>query len=82
MELETHGVGNEGSARQPRPPDRALALFDPLLSRAALVVKGDDSLGRTCQVGDYEADARVQRPNATRPWSRHALASSSSAPDN
>jgi hypothetical protein len=37
-----------------------LALFDPLLSRAALVVEGDDSLGRTSQVDDDEADAPVQ----------------------
>ena len=46
MKLEPHGVGRERPARQPRPLDRALALFDPLLCRAALVVKGDDSLGR------------------------------------
>jgi len=25
---------------QPRPPDRALTLFDPLFARAALVVEG------------------------------------------
>jgi hypothetical protein len=32
--------------------DRALALFDPLFRRAALVVEADDALGRPCQVGD------------------------------
>ena len=50
MKLEPHGVGGERPARQPRPLDRALALLDPLLARAALVVEGDDPLGRaaTC----------------------------------
>ena len=46
MKLKPHGVGGERPARQPRPPDRALALFDPLLRRAALIVEGDDPLGR------------------------------------
>src|SRR5271165_3768200 len=31
-----------------------------LLAGAALVVEGDDALGRPCQVGDNKADARVQ----------------------
>ena len=38
VKLETDGVGGERAARQPRPPDRALALFDPLFARAALIV--------------------------------------------
>ena len=46
MKLEPHRVGGERPARQPRPLDRALALLDPLLARAALVVEGDDPLGR------------------------------------
>src|SRR5205823_2695554 len=45
---------------QPSPFDRALTLFDPLLCCAALVVKGDDPLARPRQIGDDEADARVQ----------------------
>jgi len=73
VKLEVDGIGGEGAARQPRPLYRALPLFDPLLSRAALVVEGDDSLGRTSQVRDDEADARVQlAPDATRSWPRHA----------
>src|SRR3954451_9465972 len=28
MELKTYGIGGEGTARQPRPFDRVLALFD------------------------------------------------------
>ena len=40
--------------------DRTLALLDPLLCCAALVVEGDDALGRPRQVGDDEADAGVK----------------------
>ena len=39
MELKADGVGGEGSARQPRPLDRCLPFFNPLLCSAALVVK-------------------------------------------
>ncbi len=46
VKLETDGIGGERPARQPRPPDRALALFYPLLRRAALIVEGDDPLSR------------------------------------
>jgi hypothetical protein len=46
MKLQTHCVGGERSARQPRPLDRTLAFLDPLLGRAALVVEGDDPFGR------------------------------------
>jgi len=60
MELEADGIGGESAAGQPCPFDRALALFDPLLHRAALVVKGDDTLGRRCQVGDDEANTRIK----------------------
>jgi len=60
MQLQADGIGGEGTARQPSPFDRALSLFDPLLCCAALVVDGDDALGRPCQIGDDEADARVQ----------------------
>jgi hypothetical protein len=44
VKLKADGVGGESAARQPRPFDRALALFDPLFRRAALVVEGDDAL--------------------------------------
>ena len=44
MKLEPHRVGGERSARQSRPLDRAFALLDPLLCRAALIVEGDDPL--------------------------------------
>src|SRR5271170_1155793 len=60
MELEAYRVGRESSARQPRPLDRVLAFLDVLLARAALVVEGDDALGRARQIGDDEPDARVQ----------------------
>ncbi len=60
MKLETDGVGGEGTARQPRPFDCALALFDPLLARAALIVEGDDILGRPRHVRDDKADARIE----------------------
>ncbi len=36
-----------------------LAFLDVLLGRAALIVEGDDALGRTAQVGDDEADPWV-----------------------
>ncbi len=45
VKLEPDGVGGERPARQPRPVDRILALFDPLLRRAALIVEGDNPLG-------------------------------------
>src|ERR1044071_2556995 len=59
MELKTHGIGGEGTARQPRPFDRALSFLDPLLARAAPVIKGDDTLGRSRQVGDDEPHTRI-----------------------
>jgi hypothetical protein len=46
MELKANRVRGEGTARQPRPLDRALALFDVLLAGAAVVVEADDALGR------------------------------------
>src|SRR6476620_6964868 len=60
MKLKPHGVGGERAARQPCPPDRALALFDPLLRCAALMVEGDNPLSRAGQVGDDEADAWIK----------------------
>src|SRR5262249_43466370 len=60
MKLEPHGVGRERPARQPRPLDRALALLDPLLARAALVVESNDALGRAAHVRHDEADAGIK----------------------
>jgi hypothetical protein len=39
MELKTHGIGGEGTARQPGPLDRVLALLNVLLARTAPVVE-------------------------------------------
>src|SRR5258708_16964299 len=60
MKLEPHRVGGERSARQSRPLDRAFALLDPLLARAALVVERDHALGRAAHVRHDEADARIK----------------------
>jgi hypothetical protein len=38
----------------------ALAFLDPLFARPALIVEGDDPVGRARQVGDDEADARIK----------------------
>ena len=65
MELEADGVGGEGAARQAGPLDRALAFFDVLLAGAAVVVEGNDALGRPRQVGDDEADARIKLAGVT-----------------
>ena len=53
-------VGRERPARQPCPLDRALAFLDPLFARPALIVEGDDPVGRARQVGDDETDARIK----------------------
>src|SRR5262245_35520897 len=60
MKLQAHRVGGERPARQPRPLDRTLAFLDPLLSRAALVVEGDDALGRAAHVGYDEAGSGLK----------------------
>src|SRR6516164_9399219 len=64
MELKTNGVGGEGTARQPGPFDRALALFDPLLRRAALVVEGHDARWPR-QISHDEPDARIKLAGVT-----------------
>src|SRR3954471_20762593 len=60
VELKAYRVGGEGAARQAGPFDRVLAFLDVLLAGAALVIEGDDALGRARQVSDDETDARVQ----------------------
>src|SRR5206468_8253260 len=62
LELQADRVRPEARAREPRPLDRVLPLFDPLLRRPAPVVEGDDLFGRAAQIGHEEADARVQLP--------------------
>ena len=41
VQLKPHGVVPEGMAGQPRPAERVLALFDPLLRRPAAVAELD-----------------------------------------
>jgi hypothetical protein len=80
MELKADGVGGEGTARQPRPLDRALFLFDVLLAGAAVVVEADDALGRPRQVGDDEADARTKLTRMSISFARIGAARSASKP--
>ena len=60
MNLKPDRIGSERPARQSRPLDRALAFLDPLFARPALIVEGDDPVGRARQVGDDETDARIK----------------------
>lgn len=60
VKLEANRIGGEGPTGKPRPFDRALALFDPLLARAALVIEGDDIRGAPRHVDDDEPDARIK----------------------
>jgi len=60
VKLKPHGVGGKRATRQPRPLDRCLALLDPLLRSAALIVEGHHVLGRFPHVGDDEPDARIK----------------------
>ena len=57
--LKANRVGGVRAAGNPRPFDRAFALFDPLLVCAALGVEGDDVLGAARHVGDDESEARI-----------------------
>ena len=71
----------ERAAGELRPLDRILALLDPLLSRAATVVKFHDVLRVLIQVGRDEPDAGKQltrlpfdlRNHAPRPLPRFGL---------
>ena len=58
---------------------RALALFDPLLACAALVVESDDVLGRARQVGDDEAETRIEFARMPFDLGRRPGAASSSS---
>jgi hypothetical protein len=46
VQLQSHGIGGEAVAAQPRPDDGVLAFFDMLLRRASLVVERHHPLGR------------------------------------
>jgi len=60
MKLVTDPVVAELLTRQARPTNRVLALLDMMLGGAALIVECDDPFSGTAQVGDNEADARIQ----------------------
>jgi len=46
MKLKSNLVVAEPHVRQPGPHTRVLAFLDVLLGRAALIVEGDDTIGR------------------------------------
>ena len=60
VQLEPHGVVAERMAGQARPAERVLAFLDPLLGGAAAVVELDRPTVGSGQVGDDEADARIE----------------------
>jgi len=57
---------------QPRPLHGALALFDPLLASAALIVEAEDTFGWAWQVGDDKADAGIKLARMPFDFCRHA----------
>src|SRR5689334_21513068 len=59
-QLEADRVVPEGAAGQSGPAERVLTFFDPLLRRAPTIIELADPLGRSLQVGDEKAHARVQ----------------------
>jgi hypothetical protein len=60
MKLKTDSVCGERPTREPRPFDRAFALFDVLLGGPTLIVECDDVLGPSRQIRHDEADAREE----------------------
>ncbi len=60
MELEPDGVVAKLAPRQPCPFDRVLAFLDPLLRRASSIVELRHPLGRSRQIGDDDADTRIE----------------------
>lgn len=60
IKLEPDLVVAEPAARQPGPPVGVLAFLDPLFRRAPLIIEGDDPFGWTAQVGQDEADTKIQ----------------------
>ena len=59
-QLQASLVVPECAARELRPLHRVLALFDPLLGRAATVVELDHALGPQGEIGDDESHTREQ----------------------
>ena len=59
-ELQADLVRTEAVTRQPCPVRRLLAFLDPLLGRAALVVKPHDGVIGELEIRHDEADAREQ----------------------
>ena len=68
---QPHLVGTEAVARKPRHCDRLLALFDPLLRRAALVVEAHHGPVIGCQTGHDEPDPREQLPEVALDLRHH-----------
>jgi len=60
MKLKTDRVGLHRTARQACPPDRVLALSDPRLRRAALIVEGHHPLGWTSKVRHQKTDPWIE----------------------
>jgi hypothetical protein len=60
VQLEAYSVVPEGMAGEPRPAERVLALFDPLLSRPTAVIELDHSPVGSTKVGHDEADAAIK----------------------
>jgi hypothetical protein len=72
VKLKADGVGGERAARQPRPFDRALSLFDPLLACAAMVVEGYHAFGRPRRISHDEANARAKLTRVPLDLRHHA----------
>ena len=74
-QLKPNLVVHEVVTREPRPAQRVLTFFDPLLRPAALVVEPEDAAARPHKVADHEASPGKQlalmplnlRDNPTRP---------------
>ena len=60
MKLQPRLVVTELLARQPRPAEGILALFNVLLGRASSVLAAGDLIGLHWQVGDDEVHAGKQ----------------------
>ena len=72
MQLEADFVAPELGSGKPRPADRGLALFDPLLRCAPLIVERDDPFGGPRHIGNDEADARIKLTRMPFHFCHHA----------
>ncbi len=59
-ELKPHLVVPEFVTREPRPPDRVFAFFDPLFGSASLVVEMNHAAGVPPEICDDEPHAREE----------------------